>query len=277
MSYSGFIGWRYSGSRQQQQRGGLLLSFISRLSMAGLVLGVAVLIVVLSLMNGFETELRQRILGLVPHVSVYQRDGMQDWQDLAQQLNGHPQVEAVAPFVEMQGLANRKGKTHPAVVYGIDPEREATVSVIDEFIDPKTLAQLNQPGQQVIVGSALAEKLELTAGKKFRLVVPAARQGRAAKIKTLNTLAVVHTGTELDQHLLLAGLNNAAALTDKPENITGLRLALTDLDLAPQMATFLRQELGYSFYIADWSHTKGNLYHGVKMSKKLVGLILLLI
>ncbi|GAA6152765.1 lipoprotein-releasing ABC transporter permease subunit [Pseudoteredinibacter isoporae] len=280
--YAPLIGLRYGGSRRRgagSLSGSILVSFISRLSMAAMILGVAVLIVVLSLMNGFEAELRQRILGLVPQVSVYQRGGIEDWQALAEQLKDKPEVKAIAPFVEMQGLANRKGQTQPIVVYGIEPEQELTVSVIGDFIAPERLAELSQPADspKVLIGSALAEKLKLEKGQSFRLVIPAERRGRGAKIKVLRVLDTVHTGTELDQHLILAGLRQAAALSATPERVTGLRLSLSDLDLAPQVRLFLSQELGYSYYVSDWTHTKGNLYHGVKMSKRLVGLILMLI
>jgi len=276
--YAPLIGLRYSGS-QRKGAGSVLVSFISRLSMAAMILGVAVLIVVLSLMNGFEAELRQRILGLVPQVSVYQRGGIEDWQGLAVQLKDKPEVTAVAPFVEMQGLANRKGKTMPVVLYGVEPEKELKVSVIGEFIDGAKLMALSQESQipQVIIGSALAKKLELKVQQSFRLVIPAERRGKSAKIEVLKVLDIVHTGTELDQHLILAGLTQAASLSPHRDKVTGLRLSLSDLDLAPQLRLFLSQELGYSYYVSDWTHSKGNLYHGVKMSKRLVSLILLLI
>lgn len=280
--YAPLIGLRYGGSRRKgaaAMSGSLLVSFISRLSMAAMILGVAVLIVVLSLMNGFEAELRQRILGLVPQVSVYQRGGVEDWQALAKQLGDKPEVRAVAPFVELQGLANRKGKTMPVVMYGIEPEQELAVSVIGDFIAPEILAKLTtaKASNPVVIGSALASKLSLVVGQSFRLVIPGERRGRGAKIKVLKVLGIVHTGTELDQHLVLAGLEQASALSATAGKVSGLRLKLSDLDLAPQLRLFLSQELGYSYYVSDWTHTKGNLYHGVKMSKRLVSLILLLI
>lgn len=274
-AYSSLIGRRYSGNRSGSQ----LVSFISRLSMAGMVLGIAVLIVVLSLMNGFETELRQRILGLVPQVSVYQRDGIEDWQGLSETLRQTPEVIASAPFVELQGLAYRKGKTLPVVLYGVVPDLEMEVSVIKEFVDPQALHNLTAATGKntVIIGSVIAEKLKLAIGDSFRLVLPGVRPGQAAKIKVLKTAEIIHTGTELDQHLLLTGLETAAQLSATPNSVSGIRLALSDVDFAPQVRNFLSQDLGYGFYISDWTHTKGNLYHGIKTSKKLVGLILLLI
>lgn len=275
MSYALFIGRRYSGAKSSNQ----LVSFISRISMVGLVLGVAVLILVLSLMNGFDKELRQRILGLLPHVSMYHRQGLTDWPEAAKLVEGRKQIVAVAPFIELEGLLSHSGQTQPAIIYGVDPAAEKSVSVVGDFLEPGMLASLEdqtaQPG--ALLGLKLAEELKLSVGQGFRLIVPANNSRGAARVVSFKLLGVVNSGTELDQRLMLSSLAAVAPYARFPGRISGLRLKLSDLTAAPALRQTLTQQHGQQYFVSDWTQTQGNLYHAVQMSKKLVSLVLLLI
>lgn len=275
MAYSFFIGRRYSGAKSRNA----LVSFISRISMAGMVLGVAVLIVVLSLMNGFDKELRERILGLLPHVSMYHRQGLDDWASAVSELEKIDGVQAAAPFIEVEGLLSRSGKTRPAIIYGIDTQAERRVSVIADFVDPTSLAKLeaSDTHSPALLGSGLAKQLGLKLGQGFRLIIPSPRGRGAARVASFTYVGQIHSGTELDQRLMLASLKTVSPFARFAGKASGLRLKLDDLSQAPKLRWQLSQSRGYDYFVTDWTQTQGNLYHAVQMSKKLVSIVLLLI
>lgn len=271
-----FIGLRYTLARRRNRS----VSFISAIAMVGIILGVALLITVLSVMNGFDRELRQRILSIVPQVTLYHRDGLQDWPDWREQVLQTEGVAAATPFVELQAMLHSKGQTRPALIYGLDDEFEATVSIIDQYLKPATLQALNADSELIALGSGLAEALELTLGDAVTLILPRrdseGGQRAAAQVRRVKVADIFATGTELDHSLSLLGLASAAELTTK-QGASGLHLRVDDLFAAPAVASVLRSQLPFGFYINDWTRTHGNIYTAIRMSKNLVSLLLFLI
>lgn len=271
--FTAFVGLRYAGARRRQQ----LVSFISALSIAGLALGVGLLIVVLSVMNGFDRELRENILSILPHGAIYQRNGMEDWQTMQNELIQRDGIQGIAPFVELQGMLSRKRNTVPVAVYGIETEMESQVSSVIKFMDEQALARLNQGGA-VVLGSGIAESLKAEVGDKLTLLIPNRhRSGRAPKFRALEVAGIVQTSTELDHALALTDLTTAQALADNPNGVSGLRIKFADLFDAPEWIYKEVRRLPYGYYGTDWTRSHGNLYHAIRMSKSLVGLLLFLI
>lgn len=267
------IGRRYAVSRRHSQ----LVSFISSVSIAGLVVGVALLIVVLSIMNGFDRELRERILGIMPHAALYHRDGIAEYEALAGKLGAHPQVTSAVPFVQMEGLLSLRREVAPVRVYGIPPEERTSLAVLSESVPGEAWQALAQHPRGVMLGAGLARKLKAGDGQKLTLVVPPRGGEGAPTIEALEVLAVFDSGTELDNNLALMALDRASALTDRPGTASGIRLQVNDLFAAPALVREWARDLPAGYYTSDWTRTHGNLYQAIHMSKQLVGLLLFLI
>jgi lipoprotein-releasing system permease protein len=279
--YPFFIGLRYAGAKRNNQ----LVSFISMVSMAGMAVGVALLILVLSVMNGFDQEMRTRILGLVPQINIfaYGDAAEKDWQAIEQIVLDHPEVKAVAPFVQLNAMLLRSTDVEGVLVYGIDPQREKQVSIIGDFVSATALDSLadsaEQPGSGILLGSALAAQLHIERGQHVNLMVP--QETASGRIKPsfvrLEVIDLVSTGTELDQSVALIGLNRALSLMPPEQRQQGLRVTLLDTFAAPRIAWNLSQSIPYGFSARDWTRTHGNLYSAIQLSKQLVGLMLLTI
>ncbi len=268
------IGQRYAVSRRHSQ----LVSFISSVSIAGLIIGVALLILVMSIMNGFDRELRERILGIMPHASIYHRDGMANPEDLLAQIRQQPQVESAVPFVSLQGLASYRREVAPVNLYGIPPDDPAQKESLRQFMPDQALESLAAHPRGLLLGAGLAEQLQVEAKDKLTLVVPRrSGQSQAPAIGAFEVLAVFNTGTEIDNLLALTSLEQASQLSDFPGSVTGIRLQVKDLFEAPSVARSIVDSLPFGFYSSDWTRTHGNLYQAIHMSKNLVGLLLFLI
>lgn len=269
-----FIGLRYTRSRRRSQ----LVSFISAISIAGLSLGVALLIVVLSVMNGFERELRERILGIIPQAALYHREGIEDWEHLRQQVLQETAFEQAAPFVQLQGMVSLGKQAAPVMIYGVEPESEARISVIEQYLPENTLDVLEQNPQGIILGLGVAERLSVDTGSRIIVIVPQSGQRKTPpRFKKMKVIALLDSGTELDNSLALVGLEAASNLSSFPGKVSGLRLKVADLFDAPRQLNQLVHSLPYGFYGADWTRTHGNLFHAIQISKNLVGLLLFLI
>lgn len=266
-SLASLLGWRYSFGAGRSK----LLSFLSRVSTLGLALGVAVLILVLSVMNGFERELKQRILNLVPQVTLVNYAGFTDWQASAELINKHPQVDGVAPFVQINGLLLVKGRAEPALIFGIDPQFESHVSDIARFLDD--FPNCFEPGNSVVIGAGLAQSLGLVKGSALQLVVPGAGERARAEVKSLRVTGILQSGTELDNSIALMRLDTALSLTPGGL-IQRLRVKVNDLFAARRIAWQLQSQLPLVDYVSDWSHSHGNLYSAVNMSRNMVSLLL---
>ncbi|MGH8379480.1 lipoprotein-releasing ABC transporter permease subunit [Pseudomonas sp.] len=274
-----FIGTRYTRAKRRNH----FVSFISLTSMIGLALGVVVMIVVLSVMNGFDHEMRTRVLGMVPHATLETGQPINDWPALAKQVKQNPQVVAVAPFTQMQGLLTHAGKVQKVLLNGIDPAQERQVSIIDNFIREGKLDAL-APGEfGIMIGDKAAAKLGVGIGDKLTFVAPEVTvtpAGMFPRMKRFTVVGIFHVGAgEIDGYL---GLTNVADLSRlhrwKADQVQGLRLKFDDLFQAPRTAWDIAQKLGdREFYARDWTRTHGNLYQAIRMEKAMIGLLLLLI
>ncbi|MDF1691121.1 MAG: lipoprotein-releasing ABC transporter permease subunit [Zhongshania sp.] len=263
-----FIGLRYSADRSGNQ----LVSFLSRLSMVGLVLGVALLVTVLSVMNGFDREMRNRILALVPHITLQPwAAGTTDWQALQSDVERHPAVLATAPFVQGSAMLIKGGLVEPGLFYGVEPLAEAKVSNISDYVD---LGVLSTESKTVILGKALAERLGVEQGERVTLGVPQAAGSQNVRFVQMTVAALVATGTELDQQMVLMHIDQASKLFAEPPPVS-LRVTVSDVFEAPQIAWELASVHGRDFMLKDWSQQFGNMYHAIQMSRRLVVIMLL--
>jgi lipoprotein-releasing system permease protein len=274
-----FIGTRYTRAKRRNH----FVSFISLTSMIGLALGVVVMIVVLSVMNGFDHEMRTRVLGMVPHATIEAGEPISDWQSLAAKVKQNPQVEAVAPFTQMQGLLTNNGNVQKILLNAIDPVQERKVSIIDGFMKQGSLDELVAGSFGVVIGDKAATKLGVGVGDKVTFVSPEVTvtpAGMFPRMKRFTVVGIFHVGAgELDGYLGVTNLQDLARLHRwKPDQVQGLRLKFTDLFKAPRTAYEIAQNLGdHEYYSRDWTRTHGNLYQAIGMEKSIIGLLLLLI
>jgi lipoprotein-releasing system permease protein len=269
-SLATYIGFRYSADRSGNQ----LVSFLSRLSMVGLILGVALLVVVLSVMNGFDREMRNRILALVPHITLQPWSNQQsssDWQQLQADVERHPRVLATAPFVQGNAMLIKGAAVEPSVFFGIDPDAEKRVSRIQEYVN---LDILNEDSSGLILGKALADRLNVDVGGRLTLGIPQTDGRQNVRFVQMNVAAIVATGTELDQQLMLMHIDEARSLFANAPPVS-LRVSVDDVFEAPQIAWELASVHGREYLLKDWSQQFGNMYHAIQMSRKLVVIMLL--
>ena len=276
-----FIGARYTRARRRSH----FVSFISLTSIIGLALGVLVMILVLSVMNGFDYEMRHRVLGMVPHATLEAGQPLSDWQGLARQVESQPGVLASAPFTQMQGLLTGNGQVQKVLINAIEPSLEARVSIIEDFFLPGqgSLAAL-QPGEfGIVLGDTAAQRLGLQLGDRVTFVAPEVAltpAGMFPRMKRFTLVGLFHVGAgEVDGHVALVHRQDAARLLRwQADQVQGLRLQLADLFQAPQTAWQLVEQLGREqFYARDWTRGHGNLYQAIRMEKTMIGLLLLLI
>lgn len=273
-----FIGARYTRARRRNH----FVSFISLTSMTGLALGVIVMIVVLSVMNGFDREMRNRVLGMVPHATIEAGQPISDWQALAAKADAFPGVAAVAPFTQLQGLLTNNGQVQKVLLNGIDPAQESQVSIIDAFLREGKLSDLSSGGFGLMIGDKAAAKLGVKVGDKVTFVAPEVTvtpAGMFPRMKRFTVTGIFHVGAgEIDGYLGLANLEDLGRLHRwKPGQVQGLRLKFDDLFQAPRGAYQLAHQLGDDYYTRDWTRTHGNLYQAIRMEKNMIGLLLLLI
>ncbi|MGH1462238.1 MAG: lipoprotein-releasing ABC transporter permease subunit [Neptuniibacter sp.] len=272
-----FIGLRYTAAKRSNH----FISFISLASMLGLMLGVAALIVVLSVMNGFDRELKQRILGMVPHASINgYGQTIKNWPDLLEKLEAHPDVIAAAPFIQAQGMLTSRGVVRGALLNGIDPSLETKVSILGNHITQGSLSALNEQRFGIVLGDLLARYLGAQIGDKVTLVLPEASVSVAGVVPRLKRFVVVgifEVGAELDANLAYISLKDAAKIKRLGDEVEGIRLKFDDLFAAPQKSLEIANNLEGYFRASDWTRTHGNLFQAIQLEKKMIGLLLFLI
>jgi len=271
-----FIGFRYLAAKRRNH----FISFISASSMVGMTLGVAVLILVLSVMNGFDRELRERILGMVPHGVIYERGGVEDWQALAKKVETFPGVIAAAPLTRLQGMFAYQGRVQGAMVTGIEPSAEARVSILPNHLVEGELSSLQDGSFHVVLGEILARRLNLTMGDKVTLMLPEATLSPAGilpRIKRLTVTGIFSVGAELDANLAVIHIQDARKLARLAGQAQALRVKTEDLFQAPRIVWELVSQLEGIYSGSDWTRTHGNLFQAIKMEKTMIGLLLLII
>ncbi|MCS6810846.1 MAG: lipoprotein-releasing ABC transporter permease subunit [Tepidimonas sp.] len=284
LPYEIVIGWRYTRAGRAARRNGFI-SFISAVSMLGIALGVAALIIVLSVMNGFQKEVRDRMLGVLAHVELLSADGtaLADWQALAARVQQHPRVRASAPFIAEQGLLARGQDMKGVLVRGIDPALEPGVTALGADLAGSALAQLQPGAFGVVLGAALARQLGVGVGDAVTLIVPGGQVSPAGVVPRLRQLAVVglfDSGHyEYDATLALVHLQDAQRLF-RVEGPTGLRVRLDDLHAARAVAIELQAALdaaGSGVVVRDWTRANRTWFAAVQLEKRMMFIILTLI
>ena len=254
-----------------------LSTFLSSLSMAGLVLAISLLIVVLSVMNGFDKEMRERILSLVPHISVYAHDPIDDPESVLRAIKSHPQVVNAAPFVRFDTLIIRGASIETAQGIGLLPKDVRALSKLSDAVD--TLGQrapLSAP-DSIVLGAAIAQRLGVELGDSVTLVVPGDRglnNTAGARFRALQLQGVLRSGTELDESLALVSLSLAAELAGLGGQISGFRITTTDLFDVQKIGWEITDSLGAGYYSTHWMMTHGNLYAAIQLSRDLVSILL---
>ncbi len=272
-----FIGLRYTRAKRRNH----FISFISLISMLGLTLGVLVMILVLSVMNGFDRELRTRILGMVPHATINGYQPIDDWRSLADALLADPRVEAAAPFIQLQGMLTHDGNVAPVLVNGVVPEAESRVSIIENHMQVGSLNNLVDGEFGIIIGELTARRFGVGEGDMLTFVLPEASvtpAGVFPRLKRFRVAGIFKVGAELDSSLALIHAGDAARLTRwQPGQVQGVRIKLQDLFEAPRVAWDLVTRLPGEYYAQDWTRSHGNLFAAIRMEKTMIGLLLLLI
>lgn len=268
-----YIGLRYTGARTRNS----LISVIALISTIGLMLGVAVLITVLSVMNGFEKELQTRILGMVTHVSVHGNEPVDDWQDLAKKVKEHSKVEAAAPFVELEGMLAHSGDVAGAMINGVSPEYEKDVSIVGEHMWQGTLDDLESGSFNMVLGYGLARELGVDVGDQVVMVLPEASltpAGVTPRFKRFNVSGIFRVKAEVDSMLAYIHVDDASRIARQTGKVEGVRVRLNDLFDAPQVGWELSQDLEGGYWTSDWTRTHGNLFQAVQMEKTMMTLLL---
>ena len=274
------IGWRYTRAGRGGRRNGFI-SFISAISVLGIALGVAALIIVLSVMNGFQKEVRDRMLSVVAHVEVMDSAGgaLPDWKATAAKAAEDPRVIGAAPFVVAQALLGRGDDLRGAVVRGIDPAEEGKVTDLARDSAP-LLAQLKPGEWNIVVGVELARLLGAQIGDKITIVAPGGQTTPAGVVPRLRQFTLVGTFSaghyEYDSALALIHVDDAARLF-RVEGPTGVQLRLSNVMDARLAGTELQNRMGADVFVRDWTRINRNWYDAVQIEKRLMGIILTLI
>jgi lipoprotein-releasing system permease protein len=278
LPYELLIGLRYTRAKRQNH----FISFISMTSMIGVALGITALIVVMSVMNGFQEELRSRILGVASHLEIAGGHGdLADWQGLAAQVSQHPEVRGMAPYINAQALLAAGSETKGALVRGLIPAEESKVA---EFADRMLDGNLEnlKPGEfGIVLGADLARSLGVFRGDKVAVIAPqgvVTPAGMLPRIKQFTVVGLFRMGmNEYDTGLALMHLQDAQKLYRMGEGVSGLRVKLDDMERAPWVLRELVKTLRGDFYLSDWTMSHASFFQAVQIEKRMMFIILTLI
>ena len=274
-----FVGLRYIRAKRRNQ----FISFISFSSMLGIALGVTALITVLSVMNGFITELRERILGMASHVTISGYEGeLKDWRNVADQvLVSQPRVVGLAPYIRSEGMLTFGQEVSGTIIRGILPGEEPQVSNVWEKMLQGQLSDLKEGQYNIILGKGLARSLGVLVGEKVTLVTPQAMTtpaGILPRLKRFTVVGVFEVGhNDYDTAMAFMHIKDAAKLFRMSDNVTGIRLKLDDLFQAPWVRQDLSKTLPGLYWLSDWTLQHANFFRAVNIEKRMMFFILMLI
>jgi lipoprotein-releasing system permease protein len=278
VAYEWLIGTRYLRST----RGRGFLSFISVVSAAGLAVGVAVLIVVLSVMNGFGRELRTRILSVTSHATISGLDGnLAAWRDVQTQALKMPEIVAAVPYVEEQALLTHGAHTAGTAIRGVLPDEERQAVGLVEHIQGGRIEDLGEGTYRIVLGDALATALAAKPGDDVVLIAPQGNPtpaGIQPRMRRFRVAGIFHSGMyEYDRALAMVNLHDAARIYQTGDAVTGVRLALKDAFAAPRVVVELAKAMGGGYYVSDWTRVHSNLFRSIEITKSMLFVILLLV
>ena len=276
--YELFIGLRYTRAKRRTH----FISFISGVSMLGIALGIAALITVMSVMNGFEKEIRARILGAAAHVQLLGGErGFRDWEAVSARAREHPAVTASAPFVQAQGLLSTGSAVRGVFVRGILPRLEDQVADFSKHMVAGGLEALQPGGFGVVIGVGIARALQLRVGDKVTLispqgqVTPAGLMPRLKQFTVVGIFALDHN--EFDSALALVRMEDAQVLYRMDGEVSGVRLKVSDIDAAPRITRELAARMPPEIFVTDWTQQNVNYFRAIEIEKRMMFIILTLI
>ena len=273
-----YIGLRYTRAKRRNH----FISFISLISMIGIMLGVVALITVLSVMNGFHKEVRERILGMASHATISAYDGrLADWPEAMKLSKSHPRVVGQAPFIEAQTMLTNGGKVSGAMLRGVFPDLEPNVSDVGEKMVSGALNDLVEGEFNIILGRELAMLLGVSVGDKVTVVTPQIRvtpAGAMPRLKRFSVSGIFEVGMgEYDRGVAIIHIKDAARLLQMGEDVSGVRLKLDDMFLAPSVSRELANQLPGVYRLSDWTYQHRNFFSALQTEKRMMSLILFLI
>ncbi|NHI01938.1 lipoprotein-releasing ABC transporter permease subunit LolE [Oceanimonas sp. MB9] len=271
-----YLGWRFSRARRRNR----FISFISVASILGIAIGVSALILGLSAMNGFQRELESRILSVLPHGQLYAADGpLTGWQGMQSSLEAAPGVQAVAPFVPLEGLLSRGSTLKAVQLQGVDPEREMRISALGPYLDGGNLDALKPGERGIILGQAIADKLSLQVGDTVSLLLPSpGEQGFGSPRRHAFTLVgVLRLGGQLDTVLGYTHIRDAQELRELDDRVSGFHLKVDDVLRADRISFDAAMPLPAGFYVNSWMNSQGNIYRDIQLVRTLMIVVLLLV
>lgn len=273
-----FIGSRYLRAKRRNH----FISFISFISVFSLALGITLIITVLSVMNGFQFEIKERILSMTAHATVLELDGkLRDWQKVERELEGNAEIKGSAPYVSGQGMIVHGKQVTGAMINGIDPQLEAKVSQIGDHLKADSLEVL-KPGEfGVLLGSDLATFLGVEVGEKITVITPEATvtpAGIVPKFRRFTVMGTYAVGMpQYDRNTAAIHISDAKRLFRLGDSVTGLRLKFEDLFDARDITLGLRDQLGGTYWVTDWTHHNRNFFQALKMEKNMMFIITIII
>jgi lipoprotein-releasing system permease protein len=278
MAYEWLIGTRYLRST----RGRGFASFISVVSAAGLAVGVAVLIVVLSVMNGFGRELRTRILSVTSHATLTGLEGtLPDWLQAQAQAVKLPGVVAAVPYIEEQALLLHGAHSAGTAIRGVDPQQERRAVGIADRIQGGRIEDLSEGSYRIVLGDALASSLAVSVGEDVVLIAPQGNPtpaGIEPRMRHFRVSGIFHSGMyEYDRGLAMVNLRDAARIYQLGDAVTGVRLTVQDAFAAPRLIHDLAVNMGGGYYVSDWTRVHSNLFRSIQITKSMLFVILLLV
>ena len=272
------VGLRYTRAKRRNH----FISFISLTSMIGIALGVTALITVISVMNGFERELRERILGVASHATISGFDGvLEGWESLTAAAEAHPEVVGVAPFVELQGMLTHAGQVRGVLIRGIEPSREPRVSEVGGYLREGTLDSLAPGRFNMLLGRDLAIRLDATLGTPVTLVAPRAQitpAGVLPRMRRFTVTGIFEAGhAQYDTSLAVVHVGDAQRVLRLGQAVSGLRVKLADMFDAPRVSRELARSFGGAYWLRDWTQHHANFFRALKIEKTAMFVILTLI
>ena len=272
------VGLRYTRAKRRNH----FISFISLTSMIGIALGATALITVISVMNGFERELRERILGVASHATISGIDGsLEGWESLADAAEAHPEVVGAAPFVELQGMLTHSGQVRGVLIRGVSPAREPRVSEVGGYLVEGDFESLAPGRFHVLLGRDLALRLDATLGGRVTLVAPQARitpAGVLPRMRRFTVTGIFEAGhAQYDTSLAVIHLEDAQRLLRLGDAVSGLRVKLADMFDAPRVSRELARSFGGAYWLRDWTQHHANFFRALKIEKTVMFVILTLI
>ena len=269
-----YIGLRYSFSRQ----GNRFIGIVSMVSLIGMALGVATLITVLSVMNGFAGELRGRILSLVPHLQLEAPAPLDNWRPLRDRVVSQEGVLGVAPYIRSKALLTANGEVRGTALAAIDPQAEAAVSDLEGFMVSGSFQRLQEERFGMVLGSLQARALGVGMGDTVETTIPRLTitpLGSFPRSKRFTVVGIFEVGAQLDGQQVYISLDAGQRLFGLKDKVSGLRIKLDDLYTAPARATALQSQLGAGYQVRDWGRSQGNLFAAIRMEKTMMTVLLM--